>query len=462
MLLWLTLLAGVVTYHLVGPQTLDANPIRALAPSATLTAVAWQEGASARVSVLGPGTNADLEGWRAVVREFTQRTGWTVDLESTPDVASVLSARAEEGAPPDIAVVPGVALVECYARAGKLVPLERVLDVEALRAQYPPGWLELGAVQGQLYGLIYRAVNKSIVWYDPGEFQRRKWTVPLTWRDLVRLGERIAGNGLAPWALGLDRGALGTDWIENILLRTGGPEVYDRWVRHEIPWTHPALREAFLRWAEIVGRPRNLWGGPPGALGRQGDQAVEALYQEIPEAYLDLDGSWVQPRIADRFPSQRPGEDYDFFPLPAMSLEESVPVLAGADVLVLFNETAPAVALLRYLATGEAQAVTVERGGSIAPHRSVRLADYPDPLSRRAARQLLEAEVVRFDGSDQMPPAVERAFRQAVAEFVANPGRLETILADLERVAREAYGNAPGGCPGGTPTMGPPQGGPAP
>jgi alpha-glucoside transport system substrate-binding protein len=44
-----------------------------------------------------------------------------------------------------------------------------------------------------------------------------------------------------------------------------------------------------------------------------------------------------------------------------------------------------------------------------------------------------------FDASDQMPAAMRTAFYQAVLQFVADPSRLEAILAQLESVRRHAY-----------------------
>ena len=358
-------------------------------------------------------------------------------------MASILAARLEAGTPPDIAILPGVGLIEHYARAGYLVPLGQTLDATQLSQCYPAGWLDLVTIQGHVYAAFCRAVNESIVWYNPQEFQRRRWAVPVTWGELVALSNRIARMGLTPWSVGLRgewaSGEQGTDWIENILLRTEGPETYDRWVRHEIPWTDPAVRQAFLRWGEIVGRSRNLRGGRRGALETDWTYAADALYAYFPAAYLYLAGSSIQSLIGRRFSERTVGEDYDFFPLPPLKLQDETPVLASADAAVLLKDTPQAAALLRHLVSPEGQAGWVRQGGCIAPGRDLDLDEYPDPLSRRAARQLMEAGVVRFDASQQMPPKVAAAFREAVRDFVANPGRLNAILETLEARAREAY-----------------------
>lgn len=114
-------------------------------------------------------------------------------------------------------------------------------------------------------------------------------------------------------------------------------------------------------------------------------------------------------------------------------------VVAAGDLVGTFRDTPRARALVRYLASAEAQAVWVRRGGALSPNRQVSLDDYPDPLSRRAAEVLRSAEVARFDASDLMPEAVNSAFWRATLDFVQEPRRLGALLARLERVAREAY-----------------------
>jgi alpha-glucoside transport system substrate-binding protein len=395
------------------------------------------------VSILGAWSGAQLEAFWEVAQPFAQDRGLTLNFESTPDVAGVLAARIEAGTPPDIAILQGVGLVERYARQGRLVPLGRTLDTAKLGRRYPAGWLDLVTVRGQIYGAFCLAANKSIVWYSPAEFQKRKWAIPVTWAELVSLGNRIAAMGLTPWSLALDgewaSGEQGTDWVENLILRAEGAETYDRWVRHEIPWTAGPVRRAFLRWAEIVARSRNLCGGARGALETDWADGVDALYADIPAAYLYLGGSFVQPMIGRHFSERTVGKDYDFFPLPSLDLHDETAAVAGADVAVMLNDTPQAAAILGHLASREAEALWVRAGGCVAPGRDLDLDQYPDPLSRRAARQLREADVLRFDASQQMPPEVAEAFRKGVRDFVANPSRLDEILKETESVAREAY-----------------------
>ena len=61
-------------------------------------------------------------------------------------------------------------------------------------------------------------------------------------------------DGTAPWCVGFESGTAtgwpATDWMEDIMLRTAGPDVYDQWWKHEIPFNDPAVKHA----AEIFGK----------------------------------------------------------------------------------------------------------------------------------------------------------------------------------------------------------------
>jgi alpha-glucoside transport system substrate-binding protein len=96
---------------------------------------------------------------------------------------------------------------------------------------------------------MFSADIKSLVWYRPDVFAAKGYEVPTTWDEMEALMEQMVANGDTPWAIGLESGAASgwpaTDWIEDIMLRTAGPDVYDQWVNHEIPWTDPRVQEAF-------------------------------------------------------------------------------------------------------------------------------------------------------------------------------------------------------------------------
>ena len=114
-------------------------------------------------------------------------------------------------------------------------------------------------------------------------------------------------------------------------------------------------------------------------------------------------------------------------------------ITGGGDLFGMFNDTPQAQSLIQYMLTPEAQQIWVERGGFISANKNVPLDAYPDEASRRSAEILANAKTFRFDASDLMPNAMNKAFFQAVVEYVGNPGNLDAILANLDAVQADAY-----------------------
>jgi hypothetical protein len=97
---------------------------------------------------------------------------------------------------------------------------------------------------------------KSLVWYVPENFEDAGYEVPETMEDLLALSAQIVEDGETPWCIGLGSGAAtgwpATDWVEDIMLRTQPPEVYDGWTTGEIPFSDPRVLNALETFGTFV------------------------------------------------------------------------------------------------------------------------------------------------------------------------------------------------------------------
>ncbi|MFH1723719.1 MAG: ABC transporter substrate-binding protein [Elusimicrobiota bacterium] len=396
-----------------------------------------------KVNVLGVWKGEELRSFRAVVKPWEKETGGKMRFEGSRDLSAVLTARAAKGDAPDVAILPNPGLMVQLAKTKKLVPLDGMLDMTHFEAEYARTWIELGSVEGSLYGVFYKAANKSTLWYSPQQFSDHQWPIPRTWKSLLAVSERIHEEGKTPWALGLESGdASGwpaTDWIGEILLKEYGPEKYDAWVAHEIPWTDEAVRSAWENFGRIAHGEGYVAGGASGILTTGFREAAYRVFRKPPKAYLYFLGSFTKKFITERFSGLMPAKDYSFIPFPALNPAYSGAVTGGADVVVVFKDNATTRSFINYLASAEAQEIWVERGGFTAVNRKVRLHSYPDWVSARIALQLSNAKVFRFDADDQMPAEVQKAFWKGALDYVRDQASLDRVLEDIEAVARKAY-----------------------
>jgi alpha-glucoside transport system substrate-binding protein len=325
-----------------------------------------------------------------------------------------------------------------YAAQGALAPLDDVLDTARLQEEYPEGFMELSKVNDQIYGAFVKAAVKGLVWYRPDVFQERGYQVPQTWEELQSLEQQIISEGATPWCVGVESLWPGTDWVEDLMLRTAGPETYDAWWEHSIPWTDPAVAGAWEAWGRFVGDPAMVYGGPTFVLSNNAGDASATMFGEEPGCFLHRQASFFTTFVAEQFPTVQLGEDLNFFPFPAIDEQHGSPLLVSGDMVGMFNDTPQARALMEYLTSAEAQTIWAEKGGFIAPNRAVSPDVYPDDITRAVAQAYVEAESVRFDASDLMPQPVQEAFHSGIVQFVQDPGSLQSVLEDIESAAQEA------------------------
>jgi ABC-type glycerol-3-phosphate transport system substrate-binding protein len=392
------------------------------------------------IEVLAGWEGTEAARFRLVLDRFERDTGAVVRYTSTggEPIGRVLDGRLAAGRPPDVAVLPQPALVARYARAGVVRPLADG-TVSAVRSGYAPVWRDLGSVDGRLYGVWFKAANKSLVWYSIGLFEQAGIVPPADLEGLLDRARLLTGRGVAPFSVaGMDDWTL-TDWFENVYLRTAGPERYEDLGGGRLPWTDRSVVAA-LRFLARVFDPVVVAGGTAGALATSFEAAVAAMFSPDPPAAMLMEGDFVVAVANDAGPTAAElGVDVDVFPFPAGDADRTG-VVGGGDAAVVLGPGPGPQALVGYLAGAEAGAVLAAAGGFVSPNEDVDLAVYPDDITRSIARQLLQAgDGFHFDLSDTQAPEFGSTPGQGMpgilAEFLADPSDAEGTATRLEGAA---------------------------
>jgi alpha-glucoside transport system substrate-binding protein len=414
---------------LVGLWIVSALLVVACAPAAD-----GKIGGSVRV--LGSWSGPEEDAFMAMVRPFEQDTGISVRYTGTRDLNGMLWEGVARGTQPDVAGLPGPGQMAEFARHGALKNLADVIDVAQYKADTVPTFIELGTVDGKLVGVFIKATLKGLIWFNPKIYGLEQ---PLTWDELVRSSARAKRGDTKAWCIGIESGATSgwpaTDWIEDIILRESGPDVYDDWSAGRIPWTAPEIRSAFERFGSVVADASE---GRANIIATSFMDGGNGLFDDPPGCLFHHQGTFMTEFFKSRG-SAREGE-FDFFPFPEIDRRYNSSVTGAGDLFGLFNDTPQARALMRYLVTPEAQAIWVKRGGALSVN--LRVTEYPDDIAQKAAGLLTSADRFRFDASDLMPERMNTAFLQAVIDYVREPAELDNILASLDEVQRRAYGQS--------------------
>lgn len=384
------------------------------------------------VDVFGSLSDADVDAFEASVAPFEARTGIDVRYVGSADFEADLLERLRRGDPPAVALLPQPGLLLELVDEGFALPWTGGL-ADVASSDVDERLVDLVSVGDQQFGAWYSLNLKSLVWYSPKVFELRGLEVPTSWDELMALTAGLVDNVLTPWCIGVRDGPVtgwvATDWVEDLVLRFEGPDVYDDWVAHRIPFDDPAIVDAVERFGSIALDQASVYRGNRAAVELSITQAAEALLS--PSAcFLHRQGS-VLPRLLGGSVSYAPDGDLWAFPLPAVDGGEA-PLVVGGTVITRFDDSTEAGQLAAFLTTAEAATPRAQRGGFVSPLESFPLESYALPIDAEVARLLRETDVLRFDASDLMPPEVGvGTFWTGMTAYLGG-ARLTSVLADIE------------------------------
>jgi len=408
--------------------------------SAAPTSVTAADDVARHVRVLGLWSGPEYDNFVTVKSAWEKSTGNTVDWQATQDLPDALRADDQAGSPPDIAVLPNLALLQQLAKDGTLVPLNSVLDMNQVEKDYAPAWTNLGSYNGKLYGIFYKASNKATVWYSPTAFAAAGYTVPRTWNQMMTLADTMVAHGRTPFSVVSASGPASgwplTDWISEIVLNNCGPDVYDRWIAAEIPWTHACIKQSFEMFDKVVHTKGYVLGGTQGILTTADGDGGTPLYTQPPTAHMYYLSSIAQGFIAAQYPNLTAGHDYNYFPFPTINPQYSGAITIGADVVVMVRDTPASRSFMSYLAGAPAQDAWIKLGGFTSVNRSVPSDSYLDPVGQAVAADVTGARIVRFGAGDMMSASLQQAWWAGMLDLVKDPSKLDSILSSLTSVAK--------------------------
>jgi alpha-glucoside transport system substrate-binding protein len=374
---------------------------------------------------------------RSFVR-FELCTGIDIRWEGTGEFEAELVKRVGSGSAPDLAAVPQPGMVKTLVEQGAIKRPSRRVVTEA-KKKYSQDWLRYGMVDGTFYAAPLGANVKSFVWYSPAVFRENGWDVPRTWSQLLALTRKIARTStttkMKPWCAGIfappngeSSGWPGTDWIEDVLLRTADPTVYDQWIDHKIKFNDPKIIQAFDTAGSILRNPRYVNGG-------FGDMKSINSTSWMEAGLPILDEYCAMSRAASFYASQWPkgtrveedGDVYAFY-LPSKDLSYR-PVLGGGEFVAAFNTRPETQAVQAYLISDEWVNTRAKLGNWISPSKGLVLESVGNVIDQQSVLLLQDPRAVfRFDASDLMPAAVgSKSFWKGMIDWFDGRSTYDTL-----------------------------------
>jgi alpha-glucoside transport system substrate-binding protein len=386
------------------------------------------------VSVFGPWLGPDRDLVLSIFAYFEAATGANIDYAGSDSFEQQIVIDTQAGSPPHVAVFPQPGLAADLASRGSLVPLgDDIRDWTLENYAAGSSWVDLGTYAGpdgsdDFYGFFYKVDLKSLVWYSPDNFADAGYEIPATMEELIALSEQIVADGGTPWCIGLGSGdATGwpaTDWVEDIMLRTQPPEVYDGWVDNSIAFNDPRVVNAIEVFGSFAKNDAWVDGGASSVGSTDFRDSPAGLFTVPPRCYMHRQASF----IPSFFPEGTElGVDADFFYFPAFESEDlGTPVLGAGTLWAMTRESAAARVLIDFLTTPLAHELWMAQAGFLTPHLGVNLDAYANDTLRGQGAILQNATTFRFDASDLMPGAIGAgAFWTGMVNYVSGASAQE-------------------------------------
>jgi len=430
-------IAALLVTACAGPQTTTAPspvPPTSPPPEATQPPAVTGEidcmGAQAgdTISMLYQWSGAEETRLNEILKPLVDACGIVIQPESTRDQA-LLDTKVQAGTPPDIAFWNVAQLVQYET---KLVPMDQL---GAHGENYADFFVNPGTINGKWLGLPVKADIKTIIWYSPAVFTAKGYEVPTSWADLDALVETMVANGDVPWSMGMESGDAtgwtGSDFIQDILLVTQGPQYVLDIISGKVPYNDAGVKAAYEIYGKWAKDPKYTVGGAQGTLSTGFLDAIYKVFSDPPEAMMVKQSGFAGGEVAKKYTDLAYATDYDFFPVPgAQGLQ------GGADWMMAFKDSPAVQALVAYLSSTEGGANWAKASFDLSPNKGA-AGNYVDPALIKKGEALANTQGFTPDIGDTIPGGFGKAEWTALVDFV-NGKDLDAALTAAAKVQAEA------------------------
>lgn len=185
----------------------------------------------------------------------------------------------------------GGGVLKSYVDAGQVADLSEFIKQNPdVQNRYLPSILKNGQINGTTYALPNNNVQPVVLYFNKDVFDKIGAQPPKTWEELMALVPKFKAAGVAPFSLGGQSKWPDLMWLEYLVERIGGPEVFANIAANKPnAWSDPAVADALTKIQDLVDAGGFINGFSSIAADSNADQAL--LYTG--KAAMVLQGGWI-------------------------------------------------------------------------------------------------------------------------------------------------------------------------
>ncbi|MFJ4046504.1 ABC transporter substrate-binding protein [Microbacterium sp. NPDC089987] len=433
-------------YRLLAPLALLGATAIALAGCAEASSGGGDDGnvEGKTVRISGGITGGEADALNKSFESFEKDTGIKVEYTGDKGFEGNIVTKVTGGDAPDIAIVPQPGLLKTLVETGKVTEAPDAVS-KAVDENWSESWKEIGTFDDTFYAAPMLANLKGYIWYSPAKFKEWGVETPKTWDEMIALTDTIREKtGAAPWCAGFASGDAsgwpGTDWVEDLVLRTAGADVYDDWASGDVEFTDPQIKKAFDAVGTILLNPDYVNAGfgdvksiNSTAFGDVAAKVADGSCALTHQASF-LSANFLDVKNADgETPEVAPDGDVYAFIMPGMT-EGELQVEGGGEFVAGFNDNAATQQVLEFMASPEFADARVKLGGVISANKNADASLASSEFLQEAMKVVQEQgdNVFRFDASDLMPSTVgSGSFWKGMVDWIDGKDT-DQVLSDIQ------------------------------
>ncbi len=388
------------------------------------------------ISVMYAFTGTQEVAFKQDLNAWASKNGLTITYLPSTNFQTQIVASVKAGKAPDIAIFPQPGILKTLAAQGAIAPLNTQTDVANIEKNIPSGFLSTTTVNNVVYGAPYSMNVKSLWWYDKKVWAAKGYTPPTDQTQLLALIDKIKASGASPICYGMQsQGATGwpgTDWIEDYVLQTSGPQVYNDWIAGKVKFNSTEIRKAFAIYQQLIMTPGNVYGGATNSVNVVYSSAFNPMFASNPGCYMGKQGNF----ITSFFPADvQSNLDSTVGVFQTPTVNGSKPVEGGGDLVAALTKNDTNVKKVVNLLTNDPTfgINSAKTGAFLSPQRGFATSNYPNKLDAEIAGIAFNASSFSFDASDAMPPAVgSGSFWTGMVNLTDGTQSLDQVLTTID------------------------------
>ena len=339
-----------------------------------------------------------------------------------------------------IAIIPNPQGVTNLANRGSIYSLDNlVIDETSIRELYPSHLKDIVSYNNNIYSGWLRLLPNSLIWFDISKLNQYPEVDFTTFESLINSTKDLADKNISPWCANSESGAstgwVQTNWMEDLLLTTYGPKVYDEWSRLEIGPSNVKIYSVLKDLGNFIFYSSMIENGYQEIFNKEFRNLPRMLLDDNNDCFLSWSGHYFRYYIPEEYKYEK---DFGVIKLPSVTYENSIVGIGDALVLVENNEVS--ITTMQSLLSKNFGEVWAQKNNSefISANKNFDSAFIENSLTSYKfdiTHDALKNDMFRYDASEIMarPIGANLLWKMLIDYIRQGPESLVRLLNELDK-----------------------------